>query len=184
MPIKEPIADYNTTEMTVQRLIDIDLPRTNRLNIDNLKGKTLTLPSELNELAEEIEHSKYILQLEDNWDDEGAIKYETTTWQKAVTFISTYAKMMFEISSQIISTPSIYQGPQGSIDIYWDTEQYYLLINIPAGIDTKANFYGSDRKNTQLEGTIDTGLEDRLNLGLIFILENIRESNVGNRTNP
>jgi len=44
---------------------------------------------------------------------------------------------MFEIF-----IPSIQPVSDGSIDIYWKTDEYELLVNIPPEIDILVNLYG------------------------------------------
>lgn len=121
----------------------------------------LTVPNELVSLVEAIEKSKYLLAFKDNWDEEGAKKYAPKTWIKAAKFIGNYATWLWHIYNRVIATPQIYHGPDGSIDIYWKTEQYNFLINIPE--DKKvATFYGDDYGDQGVEG--------------FFPIENFKES--------
>lgn len=127
-----------------------------------LNGRVvLTLPKELASLVEAIEQSKYLLEFKDNWDDEGAKKYAPKTWIKATKFIGSYATWLLNIYNRVLATPKIYHGPEGSIDIYWKTEQYNFLINIPELGDI-ATFYGDDYEKQGIEG--------------FFPLENFKES--------
>ncbi|TAK55851.1 MAG: hypothetical protein EPO24_11715 [Bacteroidetes bacterium] len=172
--VKEPSVEYQTTQQRIQNQIDIQQHVQSACNVSISDHEVISFPPALTPLAEEIEHSKYILEFEDNWDDEGAIKYESATWVRAVVYISNAAKKMLDRTGKVISKPTISHGPQGSIDIHWSTDKYYLLINIPMQENVPANFYGSDRKNISLKGTIDTVSSDDLNLGLFFILENVQ----------
>jgi hypothetical protein len=82
------------------------------------------------ELNKEIEKSKYILDLKDNWDDEGSVGYDKITWVKSVEFVTKYANWILESFNKIIDTPKIYHGPKGGIDILWERENYRMLIHI------------------------------------------------------
>lgn len=82
------------------------------------------LPEQLISIAEEIEKSKYILALDDNWDDQGAPGYDFDAWRKAAIFLSELSTKIFNSYGQIIKTPKIYHGSNGSIDIYWKNESF------------------------------------------------------------
>jgi len=111
------------------------------------------LPRQFHDLYNSIEKSKYILTLEDELDDEIAEKYSAETWRKAISFISKLAIKIFKQTEQIISTPKIYHGPKGSIDIYWENDSFNLLLNIPKnGLGT---FYGDDYGANKSEGVFD-----------------------------
>jgi hypothetical protein len=128
------------------------------------KGNSLGfLPSELAFLFETIDKSQYILQLEDDWDDAGAEKYEETTWKNAMFFLIRYAKVLYDNFNIIINSPKIYHGPNGSIDILWEPSAYRLVINIPKKGD-KAMFYADNYKDQITEGTFNL---DNFNISLI-----------------
>jgi len=91
--------------------------------IGNLDSKFLKLYNSINK-------SKYILKLEDNWDDDGSPKYEKDTWIGAIKFLCNYATFINKYNGNIIPTPNIYHGPLGSIDMEWQKDNFYLLINI------------------------------------------------------
>jgi len=104
-------------------------------------GKIIAnLPQELNAIFNSIQRSKYILELEENWDSEGAKSYKKSTWIKAIHFLVNYSKEIFESIGKIIEPPRITHGPDGSIDILWKNTNYRLLINIPADTDNIASF--------------------------------------------
>jgi len=96
--------------------------------LDDLK--ICKLPSKFKELKKSINKSKYILKLEDNWDDEGSVKYEKNTWVGAIKFICNYATFIYEYSGNVMPAPNIYHAPSGSIDMEWQIDNFYLLINI------------------------------------------------------
>ncbi|MGH7900630.1 MAG: hypothetical protein ACRENZ_02725, partial [Thermodesulfobacteriota bacterium] len=106
----------------------------------------IELPYQFESLYNSIEESKYILELEENWDGEGSPTYKQSTWRRAIEFISNYAIWIFSETNRIIDAPKIYHGPNGSIDILWKKENYRLLINIPDDAEKPASFYGDDYK--------------------------------------
>lgn len=119
------------------------------------KGNTISLlPSELAFLSKTIDKSQYILQLEDDWDDAGSEKYEETTWLNAVSFLTRYAKALFDDFNIVINSPKIYHGPKGSIDILWEPTAYRLVVNIPKE-GNKVMFYADNYKDQITEGVFD-----------------------------
>ena len=104
------------------------------------KKRFLEFSNIFNELFIEIEKSKYILDLEDDYDDEGAESYSKEIWEKSTQFLISNAKNIYKQESKIIDVPSIFHGPDGSIDILWQKEDYRLLINIDK--NEIVSFYG------------------------------------------
>ncbi len=120
-----------------------------------LNGKmTAALPAELASLAAAIEKSKYLLRLERNFDGEGSEPYSPEVWSKTVRFVAEYARWLFDVFGKIMVTPKIYHGPEGSIDVYWENQQFNLLINIPPG-EAHATFYGDNYGAQVTEGRFD-----------------------------
>jgi hypothetical protein len=117
-------------------------------------GKLIaSVPKALSSIFEAIEKSKYILELPENWDGEGAPSFDFDVWKKSVLFISKLSVKIFKNFGQIVKTPKIYHGPNGSLDIYWENESFNLLINIPkTGV---ATFYGDNYQNNKIEGSFE-----------------------------
>lgn len=142
------MSSVNAPEKGMKSLVPfVQLPLT-------INGKRIgSIPKPLKPVYDAIEKSKYMLDLKENWDDEGAIGYDPDVWKKAVLFISKLSTKIFKSYGQIIKTPKIYHGPNGSIDIYWENESFNLLINIPkVGLGT---FYGDNYKSNKSEGVFD-----------------------------
>ncbi|MCH7928245.1 MAG: hypothetical protein IID03_09750 [Candidatus Dadabacteria bacterium] len=131
----------------------------------------LEIPPKFDELFKSIEKSKYILDLEDDWDDEGSPAYDKTTWIRAIKFIYNYTKKIYDERGKVIEPPKISQGPEGSIDILWKKESYRLLINIPLDYHKPGSFYGDDYHDVQFKGPIKTNNDSRwLALSYLHIL--------------
>ena len=146
----EWIADFNSYKNEINMDIIIDIS----------PEKTLTLPAKLYKLAESIKKSRYILDLEDDFDDEGSSGYEFETWKRAVDFLVNSAKWALEKNSAVIDNPNIYHGPDGSIDVLWKNADYRLLINFPKDNANPVTFYGDDCKANKIEGTFDLSKND------------------------
>lgn len=128
-------------------------PKATQLNTNYVfNGSSLgEIPNDLLYLLETIEKSKYILDLKDNWDDEGSEGYEELSWIASIKFILDYAKALYNDFNVKIDIPKIYQGPKGSIDIIWETVTYRLVVNVDKNGED-AMFYADNYSNQTTEG--------------------------------
>jgi hypothetical protein len=113
-------------------------------------------PRELAHTENAIEQSRRILELPDNWDDEGSPGYASETWERAVRFVRTNARRLWDDRELRVEAPAINHGPDGSIDIHWRKGGRILLINIPPQADTPAEYYGRNDRGHEVKGTLDT----------------------------
>lgn len=114
------------------------------------------LPKELEYVGQIIDDSKYILELGNDWDDEGSEGYSKHTWVRSITFLTRFMKWAYLKYNKKVERPKIYHGSNGSIDILWENSKYRLLINIPKDKNNSAQFYGDDYKKESVKGTFDT----------------------------
>ena len=138
------------------RQIDLRLKEKENLVVNLDEEIILEIPPKFDELFKSIEKSKYILELEDDWDDEGSPAYDKTTWIRAIEFIYNYTKKIYDELGILIDSPKISQGPEGSIDILWKKESYRLLINIPQDPKKPASYYGDDYNDEHDKGAHNT----------------------------
>ena|SRR5579863_1747211 len=96
------------------------------------KWDPVDIPSSLNHVADAIEKSRWMLELEDDWDGEGSPAYSTETWRRAASFLLKNALSLWQDRGARIDAPALHNGPEGSIDIYWETADRKLLINVSA----------------------------------------------------
>ena len=110
------------------------------------------VPRPLHPLADAIERGRYVLDLPDNWDGEGSPAYEEATWQRmACEFID--ASVDLERRGVIVPPPSVSHGPDGSLDVSWESADVSLLVNVPAG-DGALSFYGRRRTGGEIKGEL------------------------------
>jgi len=115
-------------------------------------------------LARSLDQSLWILELPDNWDDEGSIHYERATWERARDFLLSLAREARYCSARALPAPAINPAYAGSIDLFWDLEQRQLLVNIPADPTEAITFYGEDDFGTVVSGkrlTIEEASNER-----------------------
>lgn len=108
------------------------------------------LTSETFELKKVILDSKYILDLGDNWDDEGSIGYSSVSLKSSIKFLLDFNIWIKKLYDAKLYLPSINHGPKGSIDLIWMEDDFRLFINIDY-FNNKGNFY-SDSLNQYCEG--------------------------------
>lgn len=107
------------------------------------------------ELSQAIDESRYIYELEDDWDDEGSSGYTEEFWSQAISFLKNNAQQLRAKNGVWVYAPTISPGPYGSIDLHWETSERELLIKIPANLDEPASYYGDDRRKNKIKGTLD-----------------------------
>ncbi len=117
----------------------------------------LEVPNELSSLISLVERSKYILDLKDDWDENGSKPYFYDTWEKSARFVTSFMIDFWRKSFVKPVEPNIYHAPESSIDIFWKTENFTLLINIPRDITKKATFSGKNNlSGDEIKGSLDT----------------------------
>ncbi len=112
------------------------------------------LPSALSSLTVAINKSRWILDLLDDWDEAGAPAYELQTWQRAVNFLCLSATTLWGDTGIVVPVPQIQNGPEGTIDLFWESDEATLLINVPVNPAESAMFYGSNNRGDETRGTI------------------------------
>jgi len=85
-------------------------------------------------LHKEIENSRYIYDLEFDWDQEGAHTISRELWEIAIKFLISYAEYVYANYGVEISTPYIDPVCSGSIDFSWrrqeESQKSGMLCNI------------------------------------------------------
>lgn len=108
-----------------------------------------------------IEKSRSILNLGENWDEEGSPAYVEATWKRATDFIVQITASYRQVIGTWVEPPKITPGPEGSIDIRWKMPDRTLLINIPVNGDEPAEFYGDNKASDAINGTLDTSSQNQ-----------------------
>ena len=122
----------------------------------------LALPATLRHLVEEMERSRTILDLPDDWDEEGSPAYAESTWLRAAGFLADNASRLWDEYGVVVAAPRIRKGPDGSIDLDWRTPHRELLINVPAAPEEPAAYYGDDGTGGHsIKGTLDTSARNQ-----------------------
>ena len=126
-------------------------------------------PTEIKFLREAINKSRRILELKDNWDDEGSIGYSESTWRRAESFLMKNAMSLWRSHQKCFGPPKISGGPEGSIDLHWKTDNRELLINVPASSEDPIGYYGDDRAEETTDAVRGKDLESSPDAAWIFL---------------
>lgn len=118
---------------------------------------TRAMAAALRQIEDEIKASRYMLDLGDDWDDEGAPGYRRETWERATGFVRQAAREFAELTGRPAPAPRISHGPESSVDILWDVESRRLLVNVPDDPNRPADFYGDNgpARNVTVKGLFD-----------------------------
>lgn len=134
----------------------------NNISIELDSKVVAKIPAELHKLAAKIEDSKYILELEDNWDQEGSSPIKKEVWIRTIRFLAKLATTALQQYKFILDTPVISPVNNGSIDLYWKKkDKYQMLINIPKNKKSLAEYYGDDYDKESSKGTFDSEIKYR-----------------------
>lgn len=106
-----------------------------------------------------ITDSRRLLSLPEDWDDEGAARVTELTLQKASGVLRRAAAVVFRRFGYILPAPSIAPCSDGSVDIFWRTEGFTLLINVSANGPHASNFYG-EKGGVEVKGPFDPDAPD------------------------
>lgn len=109
-------------------------------------------------LADAIQLSRRILELKDDWDEEGSPGYKESTWNRAAEFVKEVASAFHQRFGIRVDPPRILPGPEGSIDIHWKTLERELLINIPSDDEEPADYYGCGSSQDTIKGKLASSL--------------------------
>ncbi len=118
------------------------------------------LPPNFQELMAEVNRSSRMSEWQDNWDGDGSPAYTKATLARAADFLLRNVTALWAEYKLSAPVPDIAPGPGGSLDLDWHDTNRELLVNIPADPNKPATFYGDDRANIKLKGSLDTSADN------------------------
>jgi hypothetical protein len=95
-------------------------------------------------LAKAAIDAQVLRTLPDDWDGEGALKIEQDTVDRVLKVLRGALESADLQTVHKLANPNITPLSNGSVDIYWKSDTFTLLINVPAGDSDSAEFYGSN----------------------------------------
>ncbi|SMD44440.1 hypothetical protein SAMN00777080_3061 [Aquiflexum balticum DSM 16537] len=84
---------------------------------------------------------KEVASLNDNWDEEGALKPDSENLKHAVLFIIFYGNSLLKNLGKFLPYPEVNPCRDGSIDLVWRDNSSFLIINFRDQSGQVANFY-------------------------------------------
>lgn len=112
----------------------------------------IEVPEILADLVKTIDESKAMTLLGDDWDGEGSSGYAEQTWIRACEFLLRNAVRLWQEDAVLVDFPAVLKGPHGSVDIYWKTDRYSLLVNVPVDPGAGAEYYGCNAQGAEIKG--------------------------------
>jgi hypothetical protein len=100
------------------------------------------------------EACRKLLELPEDWDEEGSPGYSKDTCERATRFLLNHARWFWNRHGIIVDAPRIVAGPHGSIDIYWKDENAELLLNVPADPRKSITCYGDSKSGFKVGGPL------------------------------
>jgi|SRR3989344_1062761 len=141
------------------------------MTIDNLifkhKDLEVKMPKELEPIFEVIKNSKSILDLKDDWDDNGSGPIEENIWRDSIKFLSEYSIFIYKNYKKIIYAPEINPLYPDSIDLDFrikrNQDKIEMLINLKKEnsktiIEYYGDFFNEKTKKikNEIEGKMNT----------------------------
>jgi len=111
------------------------------------------------EIEKAIDGSKSLLALGEDWDEQGAVAIERPTWSTAMACLRRTASAIDRRCGKVLPAPTIGPCADGSIDLYWKTSAFTLLINIQP-LNAESDFYGENSIGLKLKGTFKPDAQD------------------------
>lgn len=102
------------------------------------------LPTAIGHLSGDIDRSRTLLELADDWDEAGSPGYAEETWRRAVDLMVRIAITTWENHHVRVDSVDIVPGANGSIGLEWTAPGHELLITVPADPAEEAVYYGDD----------------------------------------
>lgn len=125
-----------------ETVVEITFP--DYTNIEVLLSKFSTI-AHLSSIYSEIQRSRSLLELEDDWDDNGAQKISKAVWIAAVKFLVQNSYYLYKHYSKVIAAPEINPLHDGTLDLSWRTDNARMLMQVVS--DKYIKFYGDEYNN-------------------------------------
>ncbi len=149
---KNPLTDYVRRDSRIVYLVSTK-PSQISLKIDN---RTFLLDNRLLHIRDAINESKSLLELKEDWDEDGAVAIDPIIYYKAVETLTEYSINVFNVYNVAIDSPYISAGRDGSINMEWNKPNATLLLTILNSPNFNLHYYGDDgNNNTVIKGIIN-----------------------------
>jgi len=117
-------------------------------------ASVLLTQSQRSEVEIEAHRAESLLSSHDSEED----YYSRETLDRGLAFLRMHMDWIWKYCGTKTLVPTIGPGPVGSLDLYWKTASFELLVNIPASPDALGTFYGRDDNQQTAKGSFDPKL--------------------------
>jgi len=111
-------------------------------------------------LAGALKECRDLLALSADWDDAGALTIRTETVEAACSLLKSAHSRSMQRYGRSLPMPRVSACSDGSIDLFWKTEAYRLLINVQPADVSESDFYGETQSGLKLRGTFPASAHD------------------------
>lgn len=116
----------------------------------------LAVPEALPGLLAALKESRYLLELDDNWDENGAVGFTEQTWKRTAETLVRLSTGLMHDCGLFAKSAEILPGSDGGLDIDMRLERKELLISVSADPGKQARFYGDNgHGDDQVKATFD-----------------------------
>lgn len=123
----------------------------------------ISLPRNLKGIADSILDSRCLLELEYDWDEEGADATNLNTYRNAIRFIVNYSTHILNRFDSILEKPYIDITRDGSISVFWNTTKASFFIIFGKDKNEYAYYYGQE-KETDIAFKYKININDSIDL--------------------
>ncbi len=109
-----------------------------------------------------IGDSQAILAIPDDWDHDGGVGYAEATLRRATNLARTFCWLSIERYLRKLPPPDISAADSGSVDVFWQRGDRYLLMNIPSSGGDPYTFFGEGAQGETISGSSTKIREDLL----------------------
>lgn len=114
-----------------------------------------------------ISASHKLVEMPENWDEEGAVQISRATWVLATNVLRVAARTALRRFGYTLPAPKIGPCSDGSIDLYWGKgADFTLLINVKPGDGETSDYFG-ERLKTKVQGPLNPTQPNLEFLGLL-----------------
>jgi hypothetical protein len=121
---------------------------------DAIRARQRAAEREFKNVERTILQSRYILDLQDDWDEAGSLSFDKEVWEKATHFARRVADWGNRSKRTTLGALSIAPAHSGSIDLYWENSFCDLLLNAPK-VSSFGTFYGKNRRGEIFSGSVE-----------------------------
>lgn len=98
------------------------------------------------DLRPTLEAARKILSLPGDFDGYGTVPFTEETWQRSYKFLRRMLVQLREGFDVDLEPPMVSIGENSSVEFYWSTPTFELLVTIPNDVKERASFLGRNLK--------------------------------------